>query len=353
MYKLFQYIIVMLIPLCSVTQAVAQIAMPDTVCVGTNRTYKVNDATMASTYTWKIDGIIQSSTKNDISITWNTAGIFQLTVQEHAINGCDGDARSGLVYVNPLPVPNAGPDMTICFGNTVRLNGSGGSIYQWSPAIYLSNINSANPIATLPFAGTYRYILSVSDKGCQSVSKDTVAITMRPPVTVFAGNDTMVTISQPLQLNAIDVNSNGFINYTWSPSFGLNNSLIKDPQAILRNNITYTVTAKTIDGCTAKDDIVIKVFAAPEIYVPNAFTPNSDGLNDVLRPVLTGIQELKYFAVYNRYGQEIYRTTVHGQGWNGLVKGIMQNTGAFVWIAEAVDYKGNTLKREGLAILIK
>jgi gliding motility-associated-like protein len=353
MYKLFQHIVVMLMLLYCGTQAVAQIAMPDTVCVGTSRTYKVNDATVASTYTWKINGITQASTKNDISITWNTAGTFQLTVQEHAINGCDGDTRLGIVYVNPLPVPNAGPDVTICFGNTVRLNGSGGSAYQWSPATYLSSTSIANPIASLPFAGTYRYILSVSDKGCQSVSKDTVAITMRPPVTVFAGNDTLVTVNQPLQLNATDVNNSGFINYTWSPSLGLNNALIKDPLAILNNNITYTVTAKTNDGCTAKDDIVIKVFAAPEIYVPNAFTPNNDGQNDVLRPILTGIRELKYFAVYNRYGQEIYRTTVHGQGWNGLVKGIMQNTGAFVWIAEAVDYKGNTLKREGMAVLIK
>jgi gliding motility-associated-like protein len=331
----------------------AQIAMPDTVCVGTSRVYKVNDAIVLSTYTWKIDGVTQSSTKNDISITWNTAGTFLLSVQEHVLNGCDGDIRSGLVYVNPLPVPNAGPDVSICFGDVVRLNGSGGAVYQWSPPNYLSNTNTANPLVTLPLAGTYRYILSVSNKGCQSIAKDTVIITMRPPVKVFAGNDTLVTISQPLQLNAVDVNNSSFINYIWSPPLGLSNTQIKNPVAILNNNITYTVTAKTIDGCTAKDDIVIKVFAAPEIYVPNAFTPNNDGQNDVLRPILTGIRQLKYFAVYNRYGQEIYRTSVHGQGWNGLVKGVMQNTGAFVWIAEAVDYKGNILKREGMAVLVK
>jgi gliding motility-associated-like protein len=353
MYKLFQYIIVLLTLLCSLPQAIAQIAMPDTVCAGTSRIYKVNDATVLSTYTWKINGVTQASTKNDINIIWNTAGTFQLTVQEHSLIGCDGDIKSGLVYVNPLPVANAGPDVTICFGNTFRLNGSGGSVYQWSPSTYLSNTATANPIATFPFAGTYKYVLSVSSNGCKSLKNDTVAVTMLPPVSVFAGNDTLITINQPLQLNAIDVNNSGFINYTWSPSFGLNNALIKDPVAILNNNITYTVTAKTAEGCTAKDDIAIKVFAAPEIYVPNAFTPNKDGVNDLLRPILTGIKELKYFAVYNRYGQQIYITTVPGQGWNGLVKGEMQNTGAFVWIAEAVDYKGNILKRNGIALLVK
>lgn len=115
--------------LLSNRQTIAQIAMPDTVCIGTNRIYKVNDATTPLTYTWKIDGITQSATRNEMNITWNIAGTFLLTVQEHANNGCDGDIRSGLVYVIPLPVANAGPDAVVCFENTARLNGSGGAFY--------------------------------------------------------------------------------------------------------------------------------------------------------------------------------------------------------------------------------
>jgi gliding motility-associated-like protein len=311
-----------------------------------------------STYNWKIDGVTQTSIKNDISITWNSPGIFQLTVQEHSVNGCDGDIRSGLVYVNPLPVANAGPDAIVCFGNTARLNGSGGTSYQWLPPTGLSNANTANPTVNMPFAGVYRYTLSVSNNSCSSLKPDTVIITILPPAKVFAGNDTLVTINQPLQLNALDISNSGFINYLWSPSFALSNSSIKNPVAIYNaplatNGITYTVTARTQNGCEAKDDITVKVFAAPEIYVPNAFTPNNDGLNDVLRPVLVGIKALKYFAVYNRYGQLIYKTAIQGQGWNGLVSGVMQNTGGFAWTAEAVDYKGNTIIRNGMAILIK
>jgi len=354
MFKRGQHIIVLVMLLLGSMQAVAQIAMPDSVCVGGNRIYKVNDATVPSTYTWKIDGVVQASTTNQVSITWNNAGTFLLTVQEHIAGGCDGDIRSGVVYVIAPPIPNAGPDQTVCFGTTIRLNGSGSALFQWSPATYLSNANIADPFATIPFAGTYQYILSAnSNNGCKSVKSDTVLITVRQPVKVFAGNDTSITISQPLQLNAIDVDNSGFTKYNWSPSFGLNSTLIKNPVAILNNNITYTVTAQTVDGCTASDDIVVKVFIGPEIFVPNAFTPNGDGVNDVLRPILAGIKELKYFAVYNRYGQQIYITSVPGQGWNGMVKGVMQNTGGFVWIAEAVDYKGNIIKRTGMAVLIK
>lgn len=354
MLKKVHHIIGLLLLLLCGGQAMAQIAMPDSVCVGASRVYTVNDASVASTYTWKVNGITQTSTSNQLNVTWTTAGIFSITVLEHNAGGCDGDLRSGLVYVTAPPVPNAGPDQTVCFGTPVRLNGSGGTSFQWSPATYLSNSAVANPLATIPFAGTYRYILNTSTvNGCKSAGSDTVLITVQPPVKVFAGNDTSIAISQPLQLNAVDVNNSGFTKYSWSPSFGLNSALIKDPLAILNSNITYTVTAQTATGCTASDDIVVKVFAAPEIYVPNAFTPNGDGVNDILRPILAGIKELKFFAVYNRYGQQVYITSVPGQGWDGRVGGVMQNTGGFVWTAEAVDYRGNVIKRNGMAVLIK
>ncbi len=359
MKKRVQHIIVLMVMLLGIRQTFAQIAMPDTVCVGTNRIYKVNAATTPSTYTWKIDGITQSSTSNEINITWNIAGTFLLTVQEHANNGCDGDIRSGLVNVIAPPVPNAGPDAVICFENTARLNGSGGAFYQWSPSTYLSNSAIANPLIISPPQGRLTYFLNVINaSGCKSVISDTVVITILPPVKVFAGNDTSIAVNQTFQLNAVDVNNSGFINYLWSPPSGLNNNSIKNPVALFsntigNNGITYKLTARTINGCLATDDINIKVFALADIYVPNAFTPNKDGLNDVLRPILVGIKELKHFAVYNRYGQQVYITTVPGKGWDGTVKGEMQNTGAFAWTAEAIDYKGNLIKKKGMAVLIK
>lgn len=340
-------------------QTIAQIAMPDTVCIGTNRIYKVNDATTPSTYTWKIDGITQSATRNEINITWNIAGTYLLTVQEHANNGCDGDIRSGLVYVIPLPFANAGPDAVVCFENTARLNGSGGAFYQWSPSTYLSNATIANPTIISPPQGRLSYILNITNAdGCKSIKSDTVVITILPQVKVFAGNDTAIAVNQPLQLNAVDVNNSGFTNYLWSPSFGLNNNAIKNPVAVFNslvgnNGVVYKVTASTVDGCIATDDIVINVFIQAAIYVPNAFTPNKDGLNDVVRPILIGIKELKYFAVYNRYGQQVFITATSGKGWDGMVKGEMQNTGAFAWAAEAVDYKGNVIKKKGMVVLIK
>ncbi|SHG07652.1 hypothetical protein SAMN02745131_04231, partial [Flavisolibacter ginsengisoli DSM 18119] len=76
-------------------------AMPDNVCVGTTKTYQVNDPSVPSTYTWTIDGVIQSSTTNKLTVTWSSPGTYLITVQEHTAAGCDGDLQSGYVFVHP------------------------------------------------------------------------------------------------------------------------------------------------------------------------------------------------------------------------------------------------------------
>jgi gliding motility-associated-like protein len=355
MFKRTQHIIVSVMLLFSFTQTIAQMAMPDTVCVGTSRIYRVNDPTVPSTYTWKIDGVTQTTIKNELSVTWNTGGTFVLTVQEHSINGCDGDIQTGVVYVVPSPKPNAGADAIVCFGTTFRLNGSGGTNYQWSPPNHLSNSGISNPLVSLPSAGTYIYILSVSINGCLSLTKDTVTVTMLPPVNVFAGRDTFVTANQPLQLNAVDINNSGFTSYLWSPSFGLNNSASKTPIAVLNNlgTTNYIVTARTTEGCEDKDDIRITVFAKADLYVPTAFTPNGDGLNDFAVVIPVGIKEFKYFNIFNRWGELVFSTKNTSIGWNGMYKGKQQDGNVFIWSTEGVDYNGNIIRKKGTVTLIR
>jgi len=179
-----------------------------------------------------------------------------------------------VVFVNPAPAANAGNDITVCFGKNAQLAGSGGLVYKWSPPTYLSNSKIPNPVLISPPEGTLEYTLNVTVlNGCTSLKDDTVTIAILPPLKVFAGNDTSIIANQPLQLNGIDIDNSGFINYTWSPSSGLNNPLIKDPIAILNNDTRYVLTARTTDGCEASDDINIKVFEKAEVYVPSAFTP--------------------------------------------------------------------------------
>jgi gliding motility-associated-like protein len=118
--------------------------------------------------------------------------------------------------------------------------------------------------------------------------------------------------------------------------------------------VRLVVTASTPLGCSASDDIVVRIFKTlPSIFVPSGFTPNGDGLNDVIRPVLAGIRQLDYFRVFNRYGQLVFETKEQGKGWNGNIQGNNQSTNAFVYQCQAIDYLGKTIKQSGTFVLIK
>ena len=170
-----------------------------------------------------------------------------------------------------------------------------------------------------------------------------------PPVPAFAGNDTVMVIGQPMQLRA----SGGSV-YSWSPAANLDRPDAVDPIARLNDDMTYVVRVSTQEGCYAFDTVKVKVYKTPpELFVPTAFTPNGDGLNDRLKPVPVGIATLVYFKVYNRYGELVFSTNEVGKGWNGVYKGRDQGNESFVWQALGIDYLGNQVFRKGQTTLIR
>lgn len=117
------------------------------------------------------------------------------------------------------------------------------------------------------------------------------------------------------------------------------------------------VVEKNSHGCEG-DTTKIVVTINPKstkinIFIPNAFTPNNDGINDIFKPILTGINEIKYFMVYNRYGQVVFKTSAKGEGWNGYYHGRLQNIGNYTWILEAIDIEGRIIKKWGSVLLLK
>ena len=87
--------------------------------------------------------------------------------------------------------------------------------------------------------------------------------------------------------------------------------------------------------------------------MPNAFTPNGDTKNEVLRPILLGMRTLHFFRVYNRNGQLIFSTTQKNDGWDGTFKGNPQDAGTYVWMAEGINYRGELKQKKGTSILIR
>jgi gliding motility-associated-like protein len=269
---------------------------------------------------------------------------------EYKIKGTSGlceKTDSLTIFVNKAPFANAGNDTTICYNDKAQLNGSGSLRYIWYPAQYISNRNIANPMVYPRRTGAY-WLHVIDEKGCRSLVPDSVLITVVAPVKAFAGNDTIVTINQALQLNA-----SGGTSYIWSPPTGLNDAQIANPIAILQNHQTYQLTAITPEGCIGSTTINIKVFKGPEIYVAGAFTPNDDGNNDILFAIPAGIKKFTYFKIYNRWGKEVFSTTDYRKGWNGRLLERDQPTDAYIWMASAEDINGKTLFRKGSVVLIR
>jgi gliding motility-associated-like protein len=113
------------------------------------------------------------------------------------------------------------------------------------------------------------------------------------------------------------------------------------------------LSVTTAEGCEDEDVINIKIFRGSGIKVPSAFTPNNDGLNETIKPSFTGIKKLDHFSIYNRWGQLIFSSNDFFKGWNGMLKGINQPTGVYVWNLKAIDYAGKTYIMTGTFTLIR
>jgi gliding motility-associated-like protein len=292
--------------------------------------------------------LTNTSILNPVASPDNTTKYFLKSV-----SGVCTKTDSVLVIINPAPTADAGPNMSTCYGKTIQLQGAGGLNYTWFPDTNLDNPAISNPSVIKP-TETATYHLNVTDaNNCQSLQPASVTITVVPAPKVFAGNDTSIIKNHSLPLNVIDVNNSGFTSFVWTPSSGLNDPYSKDPVAYITDDISYTVTASTADGCEGVGTISVKVFSICDIYVPNAFTPNGDGHNDQLRAIPVGIKEFIKFEVFNRWGQLVFSTRNAGAGWDGTIGGQPQHTGTFVWLAEGIGYNGIHIQRSGTAVLIR
>lgn len=294
-------------------------------------------------YTWTPAGNLNDpSVKEPTATTINTT-VYTVTA---SISNCTATDQLTVRTV-PYPLASAGPDTIICYGMPAQLHATtNGNSYTWNNMD--AGLNPiVRPLETTP------YIFSAYDnRGCPKPTIDTVLVTVLPEIHAFAGRDTAVVIGQPLQLNAI-----GGLQYTWSPPLGLSALNISNPVATYTapsRGIRYRVLVQNVAGCSDSAFLNVKVYSTlPTVFVPTAWTPNGDGMNDQLRPVAAGMQELQYFMVYNRWGELVFTSRQNGVGWDGRINGVLQSTGVYVWQVKAVDYLGFDFFKTGTATLLR
>ncbi len=329
-----------------------------------NNTLTINAGT--DTAICKGSAVTLQASSNTTAVQWspttglNSGAVTNPIAAPSASTVYTVTARSGFctktdsikVAIRSLPVANAGQDTAICTGSSLRLNGSGGVVYKWLPDTYLNNATIARPQAKPQENITYQLV--VTDQfNCTSANTASVKVRIIPPVLASAGRDTAVAMGQPLQLSGKQLNDTTVTQFSWNPIIGLSDNKIPTPITKLYKDQTYSLTLRTREGCEGKAAVHIKVYQGPEIYVPTGFTPNKDGKNDVLRPIPAGIKTFKQFAVFNRWGQPVFRTTVAENGWDGKINGMVPLNETFVWTAEGIDYNNQLIQRKGTVVVVQ
>jgi gliding motility-associated-like protein len=295
----------------------------------------------------------------------NSSTYYRSIVKNGACPADTSSVASVKLYTTPFPQSTFDPaDTTICYGAAAPLNAviTIGTNYTWIKTDSLQNPGNG-AIGATPYSlnalayplKTTNYTLSIENNGCPNFLLDTFHINVIPQIIVNAGNDTSVVIGEPLQFNAVS-NDPAEDVFLWTPPTDLNNPNIAAPIGVYTSTtdtITYTVRATDVFGCYGEGKISVRVFkTSPDIFVPNAFTPGKN-INGVFRPIPVGISSLKYFRVYNRWGQLVYSTSQSGQGWDGTLDGRPQDSGTFVWMVQGVDYTGKIVTKKGTMVLLR
>lgn len=331
-----------------VTQGVQLFASADTtICRGDP--VQLQASGNATAYSWSPPTALSNAgIANPVASPLAPLITYQVT---GSIGSCR-DVRAVTIRTVPYPQANAGNDLTLCFNTSGQLQAQiTGNRFEWSPTAYLNNPNILNPFATPPRTTMYK-LFAYDNIGCPKPGIDSVLVTVQPRIRANAGRDTSVIVGQPLQFQGT-----GGVGYTWSPAIGLNNTNISNPIGIYGpsiGSVRYKLIVRDAVGCADSAYMTVRVYRTPvSIFVPTAFTPNGDGLNDLVRPICVGIRKINYFTIYNRWGEVVFTTNQDRQGWNGIYKGVPQGAAVFVWAVQAEDYDGKPYFEKGTVTLIR
>lgn len=303
-------------------------------CIGTRDTLYNNSTNInGETWKWSLDNGVTFDNANVSPLIhqFTAAGIYNIKLAiESASLGCkDTITKQMVIYNTPIIDASGG---SICLDKSLQLNASGGTTYSWSPATGLSDPTLANPVASP--TETITYTVNAEDaSGCKGSKEVTVVVHQKIPQ---VGKDTAIVIGQQVVLNT------GFgdqYTYSWTPTEGLSCTTCPNPTATTSVTKTYTVEITDKVGCfESTADFIIEIIPKSSVAVPSAFTPNGDGINDIIYVRGWGIKKLLEFNIYNRWGQLIYTSTDINQGWDGTFQGVLQNVETYIYTVKVETF---------------
>jgi len=246
-----------------------------------------------------------------------------------------------------------GPGGNICYGQSIQLSDSGALSYKWYPAQSLDNDISSHPIAT-PYNNTT--FMAIGQTASCLPDTNFVSVTVYPLPTVNPGTDKTILDGSSVRIEATGA---GVQYFAWSPAEGLSCTNCSDPMASPHFSTTYTVTVTSRYGCQDSGHITIHVICdQSQVFVPNSFTPNGDGQNDVFYPRGVGLKEIAAFRIYDRWGEMIFEKTHiqlndQNNAWDGTYKGSRPRPDVYVYVIIGICETGEEITWKGDVNILK
>lgn len=294
-------------------------------------------------YTWSPDYEINNlnSANPKVSPNVTTTYVVQLTNEFNCI-GTD----SVVIQVTDTVIATAWPDTTVCAGQPVQLHAEGAVYYHWTPADEVFFKQSRNAYYARPFE-TSTYVVYSYIGSCFDV--DTVHIQALP--IPFVQTSEAQTINQG---DTAFLHATGADVYSWSPAITLSDANSSDPLAFPLITTSYIVTGSLENGCSISDTTIVYVTHDHYLYIPNAFSPNGDGVNDRFAFFTKGIRDILYVRVYNRWGEKVFESEDWDlSAWDGTYRGKAAPVGVYVYVIQAETFDNDVLQETGNISLLR
>ncbi|TXK50729.1 gliding motility-associated C-terminal domain-containing protein [Pontibacter qinzhouensis] len=259
--------------------------------------------------------------------TWFRRKVFSAPCQELV-------SKAMQILIYPIPEAPAVQAATVCPGEAARLVASttiADARLEWfDQASGGTAINRGNEMQTRAlFADQDFYVQTVSAFGCISPRTKVTASVYKP--SAYAGEDVSVIAGKSTHLQAA-----GGGSYSWWPQEGLSDSFVANPVAKPHQTTAYTVTVVTPEGCTFTDEVTVTVL--PGLRIPNAITPNGDGINEGWEIENIGLYPNCHVQIFTRWGAKIFESKGYTKLWDGTYQGKTLPAAAYYYIIELKDY---------------
>jgi len=310
-------------------------------------------ATGTDIYAWQPASLLSCNDCNNpiATIADNTTFFLRGITND----GCEKSDTINIIVKKPFTITGLPAIDTVCAGKSVQFNVTGAENYTWTPQTGLNTTVTSSPIASPGSSTTYK-VVGFDDLKCFYDSAEVDLQLFNNP-TVNAGEDKSIFYKKPVGITI--QNTPDVVSWFWSPSTYLNCTTCPSPIATPEFNTTYKVTVTNNGGCTAFDEVnVLLTCDKSNLFIPTAFTPNNDNLNDVFYPMSAGVFKIQSFRIFNRLGELVFQNgsflpNNKSAGWDGRYKGQIADTGAYVYVIEYICNNNNLLSFSGKILLLK